>query len=355
MSGYPTTADDRRVDSERLGAYVQSIFEHCEMDVSNARLLANSLLAADLRGVHSHGVMRVPEYVSKLNNGGVNPNGRPRIARDSGAVMVVDGDNSMGQIAAAFAMERAIDRAASTGIAAAAVGGSNHCGAMAFYALKAIPHDMIGVATTNALPTMAPWGGLDKILGINPLAVAIPTDKERPIVLDTAFAGSAHGKIRVFHQKGLEIPPHWAFDKEGEPTTDAAKAIEGLLQPIGQFKGVGLAVVMGILSTLLSGAAFGPELGSVAEGAKPGHDGHFFLALRVDAFGPVDEFKLRADGVVQLIRESRKKPGVERIYPPGALEFETEERYLREGIPLNRETLSRMRESAKTVGAPAEL
>ena len=355
MSGYPTTDDDRRIDSKRLAAYVQSVFEHCAMDSANARLLADTLVSADLRGVHSHGVMRVPEYVSKLAKGGVKPKGQPKIARDSGAVLVVDGDNSMGQIAAAYAMDRVIERAATSGVAAAAVRGSNHCGAMAYYALRAIDRDMIGIATTNALPTMAPWGGLDKILGINPLAVAIPTDRERPIVLDTAFAGSAHGKIRVFHQKGLEIPSHWAFDKEGEPTTDAAKAIEGLLQPIGQFKGVGLAVITGVLSTLLSGAAYGPELGSIAEGAKPGLDGHFFLALKVDAFCEVDEFKRRADKVVRQIRDSQKKPGVERIYAPGALEFETEQRYLQEGIPLNSETLTRMAESAKAVGAPNEL
>src|SRR5262249_6034031 len=144
------------------------------------------------------------------------------IARDSGACLVVDGGNSMGQIGARFAMEAAIERAGSTGIAAAAVRGSNHCGAIACYAAMTPPRDLVGLATTNALPTMAPWGGAERLLGINPLAIAIPAGRELPIVYDGAFSGSAHGKIRVYQQKGLTLPEGWALDREGRPTTDPA-------------------------------------------------------------------------------------------------------------------------------------
>ena len=160
-------------------------------------------MVADLRGVHSHGLLRVPEYAEKLREGGVDPRGRPRVARDAGAALVVDGGNAMGQVAATFAMRQAIARARTTGVAAAAIGGSNHCGAMAYYAMLGLAQDMIGLATTNALPTMAPWGGRDKILGINPLAVAIPAGAEPAVVFDAAFSGSSHGKIRVYAQKGL--------------------------------------------------------------------------------------------------------------------------------------------------------
>jgi len=340
VPGYPTVDNETRVDLNVLLSQVCSVFERCGMSVEDAHQLAVSLVIADARGVHSHGVLRVPDYVKKLTLEGVNPRGRPFIARDSGAVLVVDGDNAMGQLACHFAMTRVIERAESSGIAAAGIRGSNHCGALFYFAMMALPHDMIGIATTNALPTMAPWGGRDKILGINPLAVAIPAAQEPPIVLDAAFSASSHGKIRVFHQKGVHIPEGWAFDKNGHPTTDTTKAIEGLLQPIGEYKGTGLAIVMGILSSMLSGAAFGTELGNMVEGPKPGLDGHFVMAFKIGAFEDPQRFKERVDGVVRQIRESRPAPGFERCYAPGELEYLIEQRHRRDGIPLNAETIA---------------
>ena len=351
MSAYPSSDQDRRVAAEPLRRFVSDVFGRCGMSATDAALLADTLVTADLRGVHSHGVLRVPEYAKKLTGGGVDPNGKPRVARDSGAALLVDDGNSMGQIAANFAMRQALERAKSTQVALVSVGGSNHCGAMAYYATQALPEDMIGLASTNALPTMAPWGGLDKILGMNPLAVAIPAGKERPIVYDGAFAASAHGKIRVYAQKELPIPAHWAFDSQGRPTTDAAAAVEGLIQPIGEFKGTGLALVMGILTAVLSGAAFGTELGSLKEGAKPGRDGHLFIAIRIGAFGDSETFKQRVDGIIQQFQSSRRAEGVKRIYVPGEIEAETEEMYRREGIPLSTATLDGLRTAAADVGA----
>src|SRR5215212_3295328 len=211
------TASQLRAVPEELRSLLIAIFTGCGMLEDDAALLAESLVAADLRGVHSHGVMRVPEYVKKLTVGGVDPHGRPSVARDSGACLVIDGGNAMGQVASHFAMQRAVERAQEIGISAAAVRGSNHNGAMAYYAMQALPHDMIGLATTNALPTMAPWGGAERLLGINPLAVAIPAAAEAPIVYDAAFSATAHGKVRVYHQKGLTLPEGWALDRQGQP------------------------------------------------------------------------------------------------------------------------------------------
>lgn len=327
-----------RVDAGALRDLIAAIFARHGMSDADAALLADSLVEADLRGVHSHGVLRVPEYVHKLAAGGVNPRGQPFVARDSGACLVIDGDNSMGQIGAAFAMARAIERAQTSGIAAAAIRGSNHCGAMAYFAMQALPHDMIGLATTNALPTMAPWGGAERVLGINPLGIAVPAGEERPIVYDAAFAATAHGKIRVYQQKGLPLPEGWATDAEGRPTTDPAAAITGLLMPIGGFKGTGLAMIMGILSSMLSGAAYGTELGSMESGPRAGADGHFVMAIRVGAFEDAAEFKRRVDGAIRQVRACRRAPGVERIYAPGELEFAAREANLRDGIPLNEVT-----------------
>lgn len=353
MAGYPGSEKERRIPVDALGSVAKGIFLRCGMSEADAALLAQTLVVADLRGVHSHGTLRVPEYVKKLRSDGVDPRGKPRIVRDQGSALVVDGGNSMGAIGAEFAMHLAIERAQKHNLAFAAVRGSNHCGAMAYYPMLALERDMIGIAATNALPTMAPWGGAEKIVGINPLAVAIPAGEERPIVFDAAFSGSSHGKIRVYAQKGLAIPEGWAFDRQGRPTTDPAEAIEGLLQPIGSYKGVSLALLMGILSSLLSGAAYGTELGNMVDGPKPGQDGHFFLAIRIAAFEEPARFKARVDAIVREIHACRRAPGVERLYAPGELEAETEIRYRREGIPLNEDTLAGITAAAAQVGAGA--
>jgi L-2-hydroxycarboxylate dehydrogenase (NAD+) len=346
MSAEPET----RVAEGALRAVVVEIFRRVGMDEADATLLGGSLVDADLSAVHSHGVLRVPEYVGKLTHGGVDPRGRPAVVRDMGACLVVDGGNSMGQIGASFAMERAIGRAATTGIAAIAVRGSNHCGAMAPYVLRATRSNMIGWATTNALPTMAPWGGAERLLGINPLGVGIPAGEELPIVYDAAFSGSAHGKIRVYHQKGWTLPEGWALDRDGRPTIDPAAAIDGLLMPIGGFKGTGLAMIIGVLSSMLSGAAYGTELGDMYAGPRAGQDGHFMFVINVAAFEDVARFKARVDAAIRQIHECRRAPGTERIYAPGEKELLTRRDYERDGIPLNHVTLADLRRTAAGLG-----
>jgi LDH2 family malate/lactate/ureidoglycolate dehydrogenase len=333
-------ATEQRIHAEELRELVTKIFEHVGMDSPDATLLADSLVFADLRGIHSHGVLRVPEYVEKLTTKGVDPKGKPRIVKAFGGCIVVDGGNSMGQIGMHFAMNEVIARAEEHGIAAAAVRGSNHSGAMAYFVIQALPHDMIGIATTNALPTMAPWGGAEKIVGINPLGIAIPTETELPIVHDAAFSGSSHGKIRIYQQKGSPIPEGWALDKDGHSTTDPSAAIDGLLRPIGEFKGVSLALIMGILSSMLSGAAYGLELGNMEEGPRAGQDGHFVAAIKVAAFEEIDRFKARVDQAIRQIHDVRKAPGFDRTYAPGELEQLREQEYRRHGIPLNDVTLT---------------
>lgn len=340
MPNYPTTASDTFIDAQALLDRVTAIFLRTGLSGNDAHLVAESLVIADLRGVHSHGVLRVPEYVKKLTVDGVDPKARPFVATERVAALVIDGSNAMGQIACAFAMDRAVEKASSNGIAMAAVRGSNHCGALFHSAMRALAKDQIGIVGTNALPTMAPWGGIDKILGINPIAFAIPAGDEPPIVFDAAFSASSHGKIRIYHQKGLDIPDGWAFDAAGNPTTKTAEALTGLLQPIGAFKGTGLAVIVGILSSMLSGAAYGLELGNMVDGPRPGHDGQFAIAIDIAAFIDPTEFKSRVDAAIRQIRTSRPATGHGRCYAPGELEHETETRYRETGIPLNAETLA---------------
>ena len=365
MAVYPGSESERRIEHDALHRAVTQIFEACGMAHTDASLLALTLTDADLRGVHSHGVMRVGDYVGRLGSaqdassarpsvagirGGVNPRARPRIARDAGAALVVDGDNAMGQIACTFAMDAAIERAASTGIAFAAVGNSNHCGGLYWYVQRAIDADMLGIASTNALPTMAPWGGSERIVGMNPLAIGIPAARKPPFLLDAAFAECARGKVVVYQQKQQPIPEHWAFDANGVPTTDPGAALEGLLRPIGGYKGVNIAIALGVLSTLLSGAGYGVRMGNLDDGPIAGRDGQFMLALNIAALVELTDFKREMDDVITEIQSSRRATGVERIFSAGELEYETACDYRQHGIPLNDATLDELAQTARRVG-----
>ena len=346
--------EETRVDVEELLGLVVTIFERCDMSQADAALLTDSLVYADLCGTHSHGVLRVPEYVEKLTTQGVNPTAKPEVVGEGPSFVVVDGRNAMGQIGTALAMREVIGKAAKTGSAAGAIRGSNHCGAMAYFARMALPHDMIGIATTNALPTMAPWGGAERILGINPIAFSVLAGKMTPIVYDAAFSGSSHGKIRIYEQKGMRLPEGWALDREGQPTTDPKVAIDGLLAPIGGFKGAGLSMIMGVLSSFLSGASYGTELGSIEEGPTPGADGHFVAAIHIASFEDIERFKSRVDAAIQQIHDCQLAPGFDRVYAPGELEAIRRAEYRAKGIPLNHVTLADVREAAERLDIDVE-
>jgi len=351
MAVYPGAEREIRAPLAVLAGAAQAIFEAAGMPPEAARTVAESLSDADLRGIHSHGLLRVPDYVKKLTEEGVDPRGQPRLVSDKGAALVVDGGNSLGQVGMRFAMEQAIARAGEVNLAFAAVRGSNHAGTMEYFARMAVAHDMIGIAGTNALPTMAPWEGREKIVGINPIGIAIPGADGAGFVLDCAFGATAHGKIRVYAQKGEPIPAGWAYDAEGRPTTDAVAAMEGLIQPIGGHKGIGLGMAVGMLSSLLSGAAYGLESGNMVDGPKPGVDGQFALAINIAGFTDVRAFKARVDAVLAEVRQSAPADGVSRLYTPGAIEADFEAAYRRDGIPLNDATLRDMLSAATTVGA----
>jgi LDH2 family malate/lactate/ureidoglycolate dehydrogenase len=197
---------------------------------------------------------------------------------------------------------------------------------------------------------MAPVGGVDKVVGINPLSVAMPGAKSGIFVLDFAFGATAHGKIRVYHQKGSPIPEGWALDPDGHPTTDAGRALKGLIQPIGAHKGVGLGMAVGMLATLLSGAAYGTESGNMVDGAKPGVDGQFFIAIDIAAFVDPAEFMGRVDHVVDEIHGSRRRADVERLFVPGEIESDFERDYGEKGILLPGETIDDIVRTADRLG-----
>jgi LDH2 family malate/lactate/ureidoglycolate dehydrogenase len=338
MAQYPDADTDRRVKADELSACVTAIFEAVGMAQDDAALLTDSLVRADLRGIHSHGVIRVPDYVRKMRVEGVDPRGTPKRVSRRGGAIVVDGANTMGQIGGRRAMSEAIAAARETGIAFAALNNSNHCGSLDWFTLMAAEAGMVGIAGSNALPTMAPLGGTEKIIGMNPISVAVPSSAD-PFVLDLAFGATAHGKIRVYAQKGHPIPEGWALDADGRPTTDATAALDGLIQPAGGHKGIALAMAVGILSSLLSGAAYGTELGNMVDGPTPGKDGQFFIAIDIAAFTGVEGFRRRVDVILDQVRHSRKAAGTTRLLVPGEMERGFEEDYGRNGILLPGQTV----------------
>lgn len=262
-----------------------------------ARISADTLVEADLRGVHSHGVMRLPIYVKRIQTGVVAARADCKVVAETAATANVDGGNGMGQVVAVRAMELAIAKARTAGAGIVGVRGSNHYGAAAYFAMMALPHDMIGFSmTVGAANIMAPTGGIEPLLGNNPFAIAVPAGEELPPVLDMANSVVARGKIVLAMKKGEKIPEGWAADKDGVPTTDARAAYEGLVLPVGGYKGYGLAFMVAALAGVLTGAAVGRQVANFYEDfVKVQNVGHLNAAIRVDAFMPVDQFKKGMD------------------------------------------------------------
>ena len=339
------------ISADVLKAWVRDVFLHEGLSEKDAELVGDALVSADLRGVESHGVMRVPVYVRRLRQGLIN--GRPavRVVREQGAAVLMDGDNGMGQVVGAAAMEEAIRRARQYGVGVVGCRNSNHFGMAAYFAMQALPHGMIGVALSNAPATMPPWGGTASYLGTNPLAVAVPARGEPPIVLDMAMSVVARGKIILAAQQGVPIPPDWAIDERGRPTTDPLQALRGAVLPFGGPKGYALAVIVEVLAGVLTGAAFGPHVGGLYESSSPQRLGHLVAAVHVESFLPLDAFLGRID---QLVREIRAVPAAEggRVYLPGEREWVTEQTRRREGIPLASSIVEELRVLGEEIGLP---
>lgn len=342
------------VDSERLKCFVKEIFISLEVPVEEAEKVAEILVETDLRGVYSHGVIRVPIYAKRLELGFMNVKSKINIIRNNNAIAVLDANNCLGQISSTKAIQMAIEKADKYSVGIVTVKNSNHFGEAAAYTLQAVEKDMIGFATTNAACRMAPTGGTEKIIGNNPFSYAIPAGEELPIVLDISSSVVSAGKIILKNKKGENIPFGWALDKDGNPTKDPHAAIEGggSLLPVGEHKGYGIALVNEILSGILSDSAYGIDVQSLynLDTDKKLGAGHFFMAIKIDNFISIDRFKFRIDKRIKEIKNSSKKEGVKCIYLPGEIEFENKEKNLKNGIPMTKEVVEDLSKTAKELG-----
>jgi LDH2 family malate/lactate/ureidoglycolate dehydrogenase len=269
----------------------------------------------------------------------------------------VDGDNGMGQIVSIRAMQAAVDKAKTSGLCTfVSVRNSNHFGAAAEFAKMACVHDMIGFSyTIGGINHMVPWGGAEAMLGNNPFAVAMPSGKEFPIVLDMACSVAARGKIIVAAKEGVAIPPDWAVGPDGQPTTDAVEALKGFVQPVGGPKGYSLTLIIGLLSSMLSGAHFGREVTHMYDDLeRPQNIGHLFGVLPIHLFEDVETYKGRMDKAIDEIRSARRANGVERIYLPGEREELSAIALSSSGIPIGLGVLSELNEMGARYGAYLE-
>jgi LDH2 family malate/lactate/ureidoglycolate dehydrogenase len=313
--------------------------------------MSDTLVQSELRGIGSHGIIRLPFYCERLLLKGSNPDPDVRVVAQKPALLLVDGDNGLGQIISIKTMELVIERAKSQGVCFAGVRNSCHFGMTAYYPLMALKHDMIGLAGSNTAIVMAPWGGGKSAIGNNPLAIAVPTGKPYPLVLDMAMSVVSGGKVRLEAVKGTRIPLGWILDEQGRPTDNPADMFpNGTLLPMG-YKGFGLAIMIEVLSGILTQACTLSEIKLFfAEPAEPVNLGHFFMAFDIGAFLSIDAFKERVDAMIDELKASPPMEGSGGVTMPGELEYQSERKLLESGIPVSRGVLKTLDDFADRVG-----
>lgn len=320
------------------------------MPREDAEKMGDILLDADLRGVLSHGCRFVPIYTKWIRDGWVNLNPQIKVLAESDSTVAYDADGSMGHLVSMKAMEACIGKAKKHGVGTATVSNSRHCGAMAYYAQMAADAGCIGHAVTNGGVLMAPYGGIDPTIGLNPLAWAAPTNGPWSFNLDMATAVVAASKVMQAIEKGEKIPLGWAIDPEGSPTDDPVTARKGAMLPLGGAKGYGLALVLDILAGVLSGGRFGANQGLEKFPQKQQNYSHFFLAIDIEKFMPLAEFKERMDQLIDRLKAGRLAPGSTGIMLPGEIEYNTRQRHMAEGIPYPTVIMDEIEDIAAELG-----
>ena len=345
-----------------LTDYMVRFFRKLGVSQPHAERAAEILISADLRGVSSHGIIRLHSYYgSRILKGLIDPSSPFTTVRETTSTVLMDGGNGLGMVVSYQAMQTAIAKAKESGVAFVTVRNSNHYGIAGYYAMMALPHDMTGISFTNAQPLVVPTYGRTRLIGTNPIAVAAPALNERPYVLDMATSIVPIGKITVYDKAGESIPEGWGVDKTGAVTTSPSEVLKGgALLPLGGsdimrgYKGYGLGLMVDIFSGVLSGAAFGPEVGAPGRDA-PANVGHFFAAVNISAFRDPQAFKADLDALIHTLKEAPKAVDQERIYIHGEKEFELFERNSQEGVPLLVEVVKGLKEAGEQVGVPFDL
>ena len=349
------------VQEAKLKDFCNKVWMKMGVPERDAKITTDVLVMADLRGIDSHGVARLPRYYNDLKNGWTKAADQSRIVKETKATALIDGGGSLGQVVGHKGMELAIKKATETAVGIVSVLNSHHYGIAGYYSLMALEHDLIGVSMTNASPLVVPTFGRTAVLGTNPISLTAPTLNEKPFVLDMATSVVPRGKLEVYDRLGKKIPLGWAVDTTGRGTIEPKSVLEALSKRLGGgilplggegeehsgHKGYGLALMVDVLCGVLSGAATG--LGVDVDKEKP-NVGHFFMALDPGAFRSLDEFKRDMDRLARELKNSPKAQGQNRIYVHGEKSFAKMERYRKEGIPLEAKVVEAMKQVGKQVG-----
>ncbi|MBJ7428794.1 MAG: Ldh family oxidoreductase, partial [Bacteroidia bacterium] len=333
--------------------FTEQVFIKCGMNEQDAKQAADVLVAADLRGIDSHGVARLSGYVRLYEANRANMNAQHKIIYETPSTATIDADQGLGLVVAPKAMDIAIEKAKKVGTGWVAIQNSNHFGIAAYHAMKALPNDMIGIAMTNASPLVAPTFSKQRMLGTNPICYAFPAGKHLPIVVDMATSAAANGKLEIAQRTGKPIPNNWVQTQNGDESTNANELSNGgSLLPLGGHKGYGLASIVDLLCGVLSGANYGPWVPPFVAFLNPLDNlpgngiGHFLGAMRIDAFRPADEFKKHIDNWIDSFKNANKIDENQYVIIPGEPEFLLEKERLESGIPLNEKVVNDLKELA---------
>lgn len=326
-----------RVPYAALRDFIESCFVAEGIPQGDAEIAGGLMAEADLNGSDGHGVFRLPQYIERLQSGGMNRTPRLSVVRERAAMALLDGDNGLGHLAVNRACEIAMQKARTTGVAWVGTRMSNHAGPAGLYARLPLKQDMIGiymaVGSANHLP---PWGGTEMLLSTNPIAVAVPALEEPPIVLDMATTVAAYGKVKTKAQRGEQMPEGWMIDSLGRPLTDPARAGEGFLLPIGGPKGYGLALIFGLLAGTLNSAAFGRDVIDFnADSTSLTNTGQLIIAVSVEAFMEVDDFKRATDRIIRDMQASPTLPDFDHVRLPGERSHGVRLDNEKHGIPIH--------------------
>jgi ureidoglycolate dehydrogenase (NAD+) len=342
-----------RVSVDDLHALCVEALTRVGVAEADARTAADVLVTTDTWGVFTHGVKALRGYVRRLRGGGLRADARPVIVKEGPAWALVDGGAALGMVTSVFAMRQAIAKARGSGIGYVGVRNSCHFGAAGYYASLAAAENLIGLAMANDVPSVTAPGARGAVTGSNPLAYAVPTDLDWPILLDMATSAAAGGKVAAAHALGKEIPPGWVVDCDGMPSTDPTAFLQGgALLPMAGHKGYGIALLIEVLSAVLTGACITGQVVPwlVGDPSLPTGHGAAFLAINIAAFLPLPLFKQRIDALAREIHEAPKTQGAERIYLPGEMEWERRQQGLAEGIALPEDVVASLHDLADDLG-----
>ena len=338
-----------RVAAPDIAAFISDAMMAVGLPVADAAKVAELMVEADLVGADAHGVFRLPQYIRRIQAGGINPKASITMSKTAPATAMVDGDNGMGHLVMSRVTETAIALAKETGVSWVGAKRSNHAGAAGVYAAMTLPHDMIGiyavVANANHMPL---HGGAENLLGTNPIAFSVPAGELPPVVLDIATTVVSYGTVKAFKLQGKTMPEGWMVNpKDGQPLTDSARSGEGLLLPIGGYKGSGLALVLGLLAGTLNGAAFGRDVVDFNNNDTDACDtGHFMIVLDVSRFLPIATFKAEVDRHLRDMKNSPRLPGVDEIRLPGEQRLVRHADRTKNGVPVYPEVIAQLHKLA---------